>query len=186
MSATISGDRPSDGSSSSSRRGRAISARDRDHLLLPARELAGRARELFLERRKERERRGERRGAFGARPRQVAAELEVLAHRHRGEEAPSFGNDGDAGGAEAMRGQPGDVDAVDDDAPGARALDAAERVDERRLAGTVRPDDREQLAGTQRQRDAPERRRRAVPDLEAVDVKHGRGRGTPSSPRVAA
>ena len=119
-------------------------------------------------------------GALGARARQRAAELQVLAHRHRREEAPAFGNDRDAGGAEAMRRQPRDVRAVEADAPGAGALDAAERVDQRRLAGAVRADDREQLAGLQPQRDAPERRRGAVPDLEAVDVKHGRARGTRS------
>jgi hypothetical protein len=42
------------------------------------------------------------------------------------------------------------------------------------LPAPVRPDDREQLAGAERQRDAPERRRRAVPDPELVDLKQGR------------
>ena len=46
--------------------------------------------------------------------------------------------------------------------------------------------DRARLAGPERQRNPPERRRGAVPDLEVVDVKHGRDRDTRSSPRVAA
>ncbi len=61
-----------------------------------------------------------------------------------------------------------------DDAAGARAQEAGERVDQRRLAGAVRADDAEQLAGAHVERDAPERRRRAVGDLQVAHLKHGR------------
>ncbi len=169
--------------------------RDRDHLLLAARELAGRAGELVLERREERERGGERLAPMRLGARQVAAELEVLAHRHAGEEAPPLRHDGDARRAEAMRRQARDVAAVKDEAAGARALDAGDGVDQRRLAGAVRADDREQLAGTNLDRDAPERRRRAVRDLEVAHFKqrlgrrrkgaraHGRAAATAAVPR---
>ena len=65
--------------------------------------------------------------ARGARaPRRVAAELEVLAHRHPGEQPPALGHDRDARGAEAVRRQPGDVVAVEPEPP-ARARGGARR-----------------------------------------------------------
>ena len=86
----------------------------------------------------------------------------------RGEQAPAFGDDGDAGLAEAVRRELRDVAALEDDPAAARALDAGDGVDERRLAGAVRADDAEQLAGADVERHAPERRRRAVRDLEVA------------------
>ena len=44
---------------------------------------------------------------------QVAADLQVLAHRHLGEQAPALGHQRDALAAEAMRRQPRDVLAVE-------------------------------------------------------------------------
>ena len=67
-------------------------------------------------------------------------------------------------------------------APGARADAAGDGVDQRRLAGAVRPDDAEQLAGADRERHAPQRGRRAVRDLEVAHLKHAAApRGTRSS-----
>ena len=56
------------------------------------------------------------------------------------------------------------------------ALDAGEGVDQRRLAGTVRPDDAEQLARSQVDRDAGQRRGCAVRHLQVADFKHGPAR----------
>ncbi len=83
MSFTTSGDRPSEGSSSSSSRGRAISARAIATICCwpPDSDAAG-ACELARQHREQLDRARQRRGALRARGRQQAADLEVLAHGH--------------------------------------------------------------------------------------------------------
>jgi hypothetical protein len=97
-SLTISGDRPSEGSSSSSRRGaRHQRAADGHHLLLAAGELARRLAELGAQRRKERQHHRQRLGAPRPGSGQEAADLQVLQHRYRREQAPALGHQCDAG-----------------------------------------------------------------------------------------
>ena len=97
-SSTMRGARPSDGSSSISRRGALIMrARHRHHLLLAAAhgagELAARARAAWESRRSACSRRRAR-SALGTQP---AAELQVLAHRHLREQLAAFGHQRHAG-----------------------------------------------------------------------------------------
>jgi Asp-tRNA(Asn)/Glu-tRNA(Gln) amidotransferase A subunit family amidase len=92
------GARPSEGSSSSSNCGRLIMrAADRHHLLLAARERAGRLRQLLLQGREQRQHLRHRLGTLRLGLRQVAAQLQVVAHAHAGEQAPALRHDGDAG-----------------------------------------------------------------------------------------
>ena len=49
--------------------------------------------------------------------------------------------------AEVVAGQVAGVDAVDRDPPAVELVEAHQQVDERRLAGAGRPDDRDGLAG---------------------------------------
>jgi hypothetical protein len=67
----------------------------------------------------------ERASAFEPRRAQVAAELQVLAHRHLGEQAPPLGHQRDALRAEAVRRQARDVLPLEAHAPGADAVQPA-------------------------------------------------------------
>src|SRR5205807_2441623 len=71
----------------------------------------------------------------------------------------------------------GDLAPREPDAPGARADEAVDRLQERRLAGAVRPDDGHDLAGLDAQRDAAQHERRVVPGLEALDLEQRRQAG---------
>ena len=148
ISATISGERPSDGSSSSSSRGCAISARgDRHHLLLTAGERAGGHVEAPRERREELADALERILPLAPRGADEAADLQVLAHRHAREQSAAFGDDRDPGADEACGGSRARSTPSKVSEPDLSAQQARDRVDERALAGAVRPDDADELAG---------------------------------------
>jgi hypothetical protein len=53
-----------------------------------------------------------------------------------------------------------DVDAIDDDAAVIRLVDAADQVQQRRLAAARRAGERDEVAAADRQRDAAQRRGR--------------------------
>ena len=94
-SRTISGARPSEGSSSISRRGRAISARPmRQHLALAARQRAGELRAALLQAREDREDLVHARAlvALAGAPAVEAAEQQVVFDRHLAEQLAPLGH----------------------------------------------------------------------------------------------
>jgi hypothetical protein len=173
MSSTIIGDRPSDGSSSSSRRGRAIIARAIATICCWPPDSSPAGLELSFSIGNNAQRLLERLAPARLGGRQVAAELEVLEHRHLREEAAALGHDGDAG-AQYVRRQRLQLGTVHRDHARPRAQDAGDRVDQRGLAGAVRADDAEQLPARDVQRPRPTAPRRAVGGLQVARLKHGR------------
>src|SRR5215203_2944704 len=138
ISSTSSGDSPSEGSSRMSRRGSAISPRPiASHLLLSSRERPGRLARALGKTGEG----GEDAFQIGAAPRSaatVAAELEVLAHAHIGEDLAAL-RDMDQPGCYDGRARSA-VDPPAGEADLARALrqEPGEGAVERCLAGAVR------------------------------------------------
>jgi hypothetical protein len=97
-----------------------------------------------------------------------------------GNDLAPFGHLADAEVADGVRLEARDVAALERDAPGARALDAGDRADERGLARPVRADDGDDLARGHLERDALERLRVAVVEVEVLDGEH---QTSVSSPR---
>jgi hypothetical protein len=91
----------------------------------------------------------------------------------------------DAQVADPMGLEPLDLPAVEHDAAGARSLEPGDRANERRLAGAVRADDGDDRPPRHLERDARERLRVAVEQVEIIDHERGRaGRHiSVSSPR---
>ena len=79
-------------------------------------------------------------GVGGARPDAERGHLDVLPHGEAAEQVAVLERTGQAGSRPAARRPRRDVDVVELDHPGARAVEAGEDVHERRLAGAVRPD----------------------------------------------
>src|SRR5262249_4712112 len=139
----MTGARPSVGSSRMSKSGRIIRG-DRQHLLLATREGARHLGLPLLEDREELEEPGEPLLAFRLR-RVLAAEIEILADRHVAEELARLGTlrdaaAGDRGGAEAAQRL-----ALAADLAGV-GQEAGDGVEQGRLAGTVEPHHRDELA----------------------------------------
>ena len=97
-------------------------------------------------------------GVVGQHAPGVAARLggdaHVLERRGIGEDVGDLVGAGDALLRDAVGGQAGDVLAVEQDAPGGRADDAGQAVEEGALAGPVRPDDGADLAALDLEIDA--------------------------------
>ena len=108
-----------------------------------------------------------------------AMEIEVLVDRqavvearlleHHAEAAPRLQRPGD------------DIDAVDGGAAAVGPEDGAEDVQQRRLAGAVRAEQREQFAAADVEADCVERQRAAVTLGHAVDLDHRPGSPSPPS-----
>ena len=111
--------------------------------------------------------------AQSARPRtRVGAHFEVFEDRQRGENLPPLRHMRDAemgalGGGTASRSRPSNRIL-----PPAGVDRAGDRLEQRRLAGAVRADDRDELSLADGQRHAAQRRQPAIADREAVDLKH--------------
>ena len=154
---TISGAKPSDGSSSSNSRGRLISARAIASICCsPPDSVPPRWREPLLEARKQRQH------AF-----EVAVEvavvgdgrahLQIFQHRHAREDAAAFRSLRQFQAGDLVRRHAGDIAAVEVDRAFARARVAADCHHQRRLAGAVGADQRDDLAVVDVEVDALER-----------------------------
>src|SRR5712691_9015797 len=152
-------------------------APDREHLLLAAGERARRLLEPLAQDGKYPADPFERFGTPRARRAPVAAELEVLAHAQAGEEPPPLGYDGDAFAAESVPRQPREIPAVQAQGAGFYGMQSGDRIDERRLSRAVRPDHARKLARAVSDRHVRDRRRRAMGNPDALDLKHGASRG---------
>src|SRR5690606_14131412 len=102
----------------------------------------------------------EGRGEAAAPP--EAAHLEVLVHAHAAEHVVDLRHEADAAPHDALRAPASDVLAVEHDASAAHPEQAEHGLHRARLAGTVRPDDDDDLARVHVQADAVEDVRLAV------------------------
>ena len=81
---------------------------------------------------------------------QIRAHFEILEHGQVGEDAAPFGRHRDAARHELVSGQPGDVLALEADAPAPRREQPGDGAQRRGLAGAVGADQRDDLAGLDR------------------------------------
>ena len=131
-------------------------ARDGEHLLLAPRQRAAALVEPLAQAAETAPARGRGRRA---RPRAGGerAHLQILEHGHARKDAPSFRRLGDVEPRDLVGWQPRDVAAGEHDRAFARARIAADGHHQGRLAGAVRPDQRDDLAFADLEVDALER-----------------------------
>ena len=87
-------------------------------------------------------------------------QADVLEARERRQQVEELEDEADLVAPDPRQvvvGQAAERFAVDADLAGGRAIEAADQVEQRRLAGAGRPDDRDHLAARDRQRDVVER-----------------------------
>src|SRR5262249_61837379 len=89
----------------------------------------------------------------------------------RWEDLPSLRHLADAEIADPVARQAGDVVAAEKDAAGARRLDAGNRADQARLAGTVGADNGDELTLLGADRDAVQSLGIAIEDIKAFDAQ---------------
>src|SRR5439155_16181853 len=87
----------------------------------------------------------------------VTAEHEVVGNGHMREELDALEDARDPEPRDLVRPQSPQIAALETHRAGPRPIDAVQAVEDRRLAGAVRTDDREQLAVVRVERDAVER-----------------------------
>src|SRR5579883_1278144 len=142
-------------------------ARDRQHLLLAARQRARRLALPLLENREEIIEPVALLVAFRG-LQMLAAEIEILLHRHVAEELARLGTLDDAAARDRRRAQAAEALIVPADLALMRH-EARDRVEKRRLAGAVQTHHRDELALMDMERDALKRLRLAV---EHADIAH--------------
>ena len=154
--------------------------RDRELLLLPTGERAGVAGAKLLHDREQLEDGlGIDLGGVAAAPRRVA-EPQVLLDRQIGEDAPSLGHERDAAARNVLGLATHDRRPGEPDVAAARRDEAHDRVQRRRLAGAVRPDQPDDLAATDVEREVAHGGDAAVGDVEARDREHRLGHASTS------
>ena len=77
---------------------------------------------------------------------ETGADRAVFQHRHIGERLHDLMGAGETVAGDAVRRLAGDVDAAKYDLPGIRLEHAVDQIEQRRLAGAVRPDEAENFA----------------------------------------
>jgi len=122
----------------------------------------------------------QRLSAPAARARQHRAHLQVLEHREAGEHLAPLGDLADAEVADGVRFQPENGFLLEGNRPGSWLLYSRNAADERGLAGAVGADDGDDLALGHAERDAIERLRVAVVQIEIFHFQH---QTSVSSPR---
>ena len=158
-------------------------AADRQLLLLAAGECSGLTVAEFGEHREELVRRAERVGAVAAAGREP--EPQVLLDGQLTEDAPALRHERDSGARDRLRRAAPHRVAGEADVPGRRRDDTHDRVQRRRLAGAVRPDQADELAATDLEIQRPNSRHRAVPDMKVLQLEDGTHSATALSPRYA-
>jgi len=103
----------------------------------------------------------------------MARDQQVLEHAHVGEELAVLESARNAQPCDAVRLVARDVARVERDAPCAWAIDAADAVQDRGLAGAVRADQREQLAGPRLERHAVQHLQAAEGERHGLDAQTG-------------
>jgi hypothetical protein len=106
------------------------------------------------------------------RGRQEGAHLEIVGHRERREDAPAFGDVGDAVRDHLVGRPAADRRALEGDLARARRDQAGDHAQQRGLAGAVRPDHGHRLAGPHGEGDVPERREGAIAGGHGAQLEH--------------
>src|SRR5712692_9177203 len=112
-------------------------------------------------------------------------EIEVLVHRHERKEQPALGGQAQPEAHGAVGGEAGDLGLVEPDASGAGLEQSDDALHGGGLAGAVRAEQADRLAGPHAEPHPVERGRRTVRDLDVLDAKQGRLPGTRRSRRGA-
>src|SRR5438046_1061615 len=146
--------------------------RDREHLLLAARQQPGVLRGAFPEDREVAEHGFDVACDTVAVVPRVGAHHQVVAHRQQREHFAAYGHVAQARLHDLGRITRGDVAAAKFDAALARVDDAGDRLQDRRLAGAVRAEHGCDLALSNLQADAADRANRAVRALDIEELKH--------------
>src|SRR6185503_944751 len=107
---------------------------------------------------------------------QQAPRHQVVEHAHPAEEGDVLEGPRDAELGHVGRRQPRAVAPVEDDAALVGMVEAADNVQQRRLAGAVGPDDREDLPPAYLQADLAQRQQRAEADADRLDREQRRRR----------
>src|SRR5207342_569031 len=112
---------------------------------------------------------------------------DVLARREPGERADELKGTGHPLSADPVRREPADRVAGEPDLTGVRAEGAGDQVEQRRLAGAVRPHDADQLAFVQREADVADGAHpaEALADVRHLEEGHAVGRLTARTQRLA-
>ena len=101
-------------------------------------------------------------------------DLEVFERRHRVEQPDVLVGAGKPGVADLVLLQALELDLAEQDAAAGDAVGARRHVDQRRLAGAVRPDDRIDPAGLEGEADVVDRDQRAEPLADLLEAQHQR------------
>ena len=128
-----------------------------------------------LQQRQQRLEPGERFPAMRPGARVVGAEEHVVLDAEKGKEAPPLKDVGDAHGGAAMRRRAVNAPSLEADMPDAWLQQPGDRVDERRFAGAVRAEKRDDLAGRDADLRVPQHLEIAVSDVEVLDGELGAG-----------
>jgi hypothetical protein len=105
-------------------------------------------------------------------PRTRAADhRQVLDHRERREDAALLWHPRDTGVGPTLRRPPRDIVRIEADRSGAQPGESQQRRDQRRLAGTVAPEQRETIAG-EHERDILEHDRVTIPGGQVLRLQH--------------
>src|SRR6185437_12612970 len=100
--------------------------------------------------------------------------LQVLEHGHAREQPPPLRRLADSHPYDVVRRRADDVLAVEENAAALGLVDALDRAQRRRLAGTVRADQRHYLALVHRERDALDGLDRPVVGVDVVELEQRR------------
>ena len=152
-------------------------AADRDHLLFTARHRSGRLRQTLAKPRKELQHIVARARDLGGRL-QVGSETQVVLDRHRPEHVPAFRHEHEPGPDQTRRGRSAPSRSEDGDPAGARPHHARDHVQSGGLAGSVRADQRNHLAGRDGQAHVPEHVRAAIAGPHVAHLEDGAHRAS--------
>ncbi len=152
--------------------------RDRELLLLPAGELAGRAPPIVAHDGKQLVR-ALHRGLVAVRAAAGKPEAQILLDAQLGEDAPPFGHERDPGAGDVLGGPAAEIPVAETDRARRDGGRAHDRVQRRGLPGAVRADEPDDLSGLDLERQAAHGAHRSVPDLETLHDESGHA--SPSS-----
>ena len=99
----------------------------------------------------------------------VARHQQIVDDAHMGEDLAVLEGAGDAGAGETVAGQARQFGIVETDAPGIGAVDAADAIEHRGLAGAIGADQRLQFAGLNGKTDVAQHRKAAEGQAHAVN-----------------
>src|SRR4051812_99755 len=157
-------------------------AGERQHLLLAAGEVLAEVVQSLARAREVLKHGGERGGVAAGRQ---CRHPQVLGHGQSREDPPVLGHQRDAEPGDGVRVAARDVGAVEGHAAAARVHDAHDRLEQRRLAGAVAPDERHRLPALDAQAHALDDVAGAVVAVDVLEAQHGSAGGDRPSPARA-